>query len=188
HPSGYFALRGVSPAVALLDGRQFVLYLGRGIEIGVVPASETSVYWYLSLLADDVRRGPREVRDVLRRVTAGFDPRFSAITAAATDMRLDELFARPPLARWGHGRVTLLGDAAHPVLPHTGQGAAQALVDAVALGRSLAANGSPADGLRRYEAGRVGAARQVVLAGPRIARLTTTRNPVIGALRTATIR
>lgn len=187
-PSGYFALRGISPAVALLDGRQFIAYLGRGVEIGVVQASEAMVYWYMSLLADDVRRGPIEVADVLRRVTAGFDPLFTALTAAATDMRLDELFAREPLTRWGHGRVTLLGDAAHPMLPHTGQGAAQSLADAVALGRALAADDSPVDAVRRYEAERVGAARQVVRSGPRIARLTTTRNPIVGALRTAMLR
>ena len=187
-PSGYFALRGISPAVPLLDGRQFIVYMGRGLEIGVVQVSESLVYWYLSLLADDVRKGRLDAADVLRRSTAGVDPRFMAIAAAATDMRLDELFAREPLARWGEGRVTLLGDAAHPVLPHTGQGAAQALEDAVALGRALAAPASPAEGLRRYEAVRVPAARQVVRSGPRIARFTTTRNPVIGVLRSMTIR
>ncbi len=187
-PSGYFALRGISPAVALLEGRQFIVYMGRGLEIGVVQVSESLVYWYLSLLADHVRKGRLEAADVLRRSTAVVDPRFRAIAAAATDMRLDELFARDPLARWGEGRVTLLGDAAHPVLPHTGQGAAQALEDAVALGRALAAPASPAEGLRRYEAVRVPAARRVVLSGPRIARVTTTRNPVIGALRSMTIR
>ena len=47
-------------------------------------------------------------------------------------------FARDAIGEWGAGRVTLLGDAAHPMLPHTGQGAAQALEDAVALGLALA--------------------------------------------------
>ena len=58
-------------------------------------------------------------------------------------MRLDELLAREPLDRWGAGPVTLLGDAAHPMLPHTGQGAAQALEDAVALGRVLKSGRDP---------------------------------------------
>jgi salicylate hydroxylase len=55
------------------------------------------------------------------------------------------LFDRDPLPRWTVGRVTLLGDAAHPMLPFLGQGAAMAVEDAVVLARALAARpGSPA--------------------------------------------
>ena len=48
------------------------------------------------------------------------------------------LHDRPPLARWSSGRVTLLGDAAHPMSPFLGQGAALAIEDGVVLGRCLA--------------------------------------------------
>ncbi|MFK8250965.1 FAD-dependent monooxygenase [Ancylobacter terrae] len=62
------------------------------------------------------------------------------------------LFDLPPLRRWGKGRVTLLGDAAHAMLPFLAQGAAQALEDAVVLGRSLrAGRGDIVAALRRYE-------------------------------------
>lgn len=188
-PSGYFALRGASPAVPLLDGRQFIAYFGPGVEVGVVQATDTMIYWYVSLLADDVTRGPVNATAVFERFTSRFDPQFRAIArAAAADMRLDELFMRDPLQTWGSGLVTLLGDAAHPMLPHTGQGAAQALEDAVALGRALAPPGNRIGALREYERRRAPAAAQVVRLGPRIARVTTTRNPVIGWLRTAAIR
>jgi 2-polyprenyl-6-methoxyphenol hydroxylase-like FAD-dependent oxidoreductase len=103
-------------------------------------------------------------------------------------MRVDELFVRDPLATWGAGPVTLLGDAAHPMLPHTGQGAAQALEDAVALGRALALPGNRLAALRQYERRRMAASRKVVLSGPRIARITTTRNPVVGWVRDTAIR
>ena len=69
-----------------------------------------------------------------------FDATFRAVTSATDDLRFDELVDRDPMPSWGNGVVTLLGDAAHPVLPHTGQGAAQAMVDAVALGRVLSAD------------------------------------------------
>ena len=47
--------------------------------------------------------------------------------------------------------VTLLGDAAHPLLPHTGQGAAQTIVDAVTLGEALTGDGDVERALRTYE-------------------------------------
>ena len=187
-PSGYFALRGATPAVDLLGGAQFIAYLGPGIEAAVVQAGAAMIYWYVSLLADEVRSSALEPDAVLRRFTAGFDAQFRAITAAATDMRLDELFRREPLARWGSGRVTLLGDAAHPMLPHTGQGAAQALEDAVALGRTLAVPGNFISELREYERIRAPRAHSVVRSGPRIARITTTRSPVIAGVRNSVIR
>jgi 2-polyprenyl-6-methoxyphenol hydroxylase-like FAD-dependent oxidoreductase len=60
------------------------------------------------------------------------------------------LFERPPLATWTRGRVTLLGDAAHPMLPFLGQGASQSLEDALVLARCLAADRD--DPLRALEA------------------------------------
>jgi 2-polyprenyl-6-methoxyphenol hydroxylase-like FAD-dependent oxidoreductase len=50
----------------------------------------------------------------------------------------NDLFDRSPLRHWGSGRVTLLGDAAHPLTPNLGQGACQALEDALVLAGCLA--------------------------------------------------
>jgi len=71
--------------------------------------------------------------------------------------RVDEvykwgLFDRDPMTQWSKGRVTLLGDAAHPMLPFLSQGAAMAIEDAYVLAASLAAHGSDiASALRDYE-------------------------------------
>lgn len=190
-PSGFVALRGVAKGVAgHLEDLAGVGYLGDGVEAAAARASEDAVYWYLSLLADDVNRGSLEPRAVLERVTAGFEPRFRAITSATepADMRLDELFQRRPLPTWGAGRITLLGDAAHPVLPHTGQGAAQALEDAVALGTALRDVTDVERALRSYEQLRSSRTRRIIAMGPRIARMTTTHSPFRKLLRTALIR
>jgi 2-polyprenyl-6-methoxyphenol hydroxylase-like FAD-dependent oxidoreductase len=188
--SRYFALRGASPAVDQLGGLQAIWYFGPGLESGVVQASADTVYWFLSLFADDVRAGPSDVDSVFRRCAAGFDRQFHAVTGATRpgDMRLDELFERDPLTHWGLGPVTLLGDAAHPMLPYTGQGAAQALEDAAGLGRALRAHVDVSAALRRYEAVRARRTRPIVQSGPRIARITTTRNRAIGLLRNTAIR
>ena len=96
---------------------------------------------------------PAGMRDdaaaILAHLSPRFDETFRAVTSGTTDMRVDQLFDRDPLPFWGKGVVTLLGDAAHPVLPHTGQGAAQAMVDAVALGRALGENGNVDDAFAR---------------------------------------
>src|SRR3984957_3929665 len=71
---------------------------------------------------------------------------------------------RDPLPSWGRGRVTLIGDAAHPVYPIGSNGASQAIIDARVLARELAAAASPADGLAAYEAERLPAVNAIVLA------------------------
>ncbi|MEV0582411.1 flavin-dependent oxidoreductase [Nonomuraea sp. NPDC050310] len=58
---------------------------------------------------------------------------------------------RDPLDSWGSGRVTLLGDAAHPVYPIGSNGGSQAVLDARVLARCLATAGRPEDGLAAYE-------------------------------------
>ena len=82
------------------------------------------------------------------------------------------LYDRPPLARWGDGRITLLGDAAHPMLPFLAQGAAMAIEDAAVLAAALAATpDDPTAGLRRYEAARGPRTRRLQRAARRSDRL-----------------
>jgi 5-methylphenazine-1-carboxylate 1-monooxygenase len=71
---------------------------------------------------------------------------------------------RDPLPTWGRGRVTLAGDAAHPVYPIGSNGGSQAIIDARVLARELAAAAAPADGLAAYEAERLPAVNKIVLA------------------------
>jgi salicylate hydroxylase len=61
------------------------------------------------------------------------------------------LFDREPLATWTQGRVTLLGDAAHPVLPFLGHGAVLAIEDGAVIARAVAASSSVEEALQRYE-------------------------------------
>jgi 2-polyprenyl-6-methoxyphenol hydroxylase-like FAD-dependent oxidoreductase len=69
---------------------------------------------------------------------------------------------KDPIDRWTFGRVTLLGDAAHPMYPRGSNGAAQAILDARTLADCVAAGGDPLAALSAYEAARSGPTARVV--------------------------
>ena len=87
---------------------------------------------------------------------AGWDERLLALLRAAGTPGRWALLDRAPLTGWNRGTVTLLGDAAHPMFPFFGQGAAQAIEDAAALARFVSKESEdPIAALRRYEAVRI---------------------------------
>lgn len=81
--------------------------------------------------------GEGDPRQLLQELD-GWDERLRELVRCAVDLRRWSLHDREPLAQWVWGNVCLLGDACHPMLPYQSQGAAQALEDAVVLGRLLA--------------------------------------------------
>jgi salicylate hydroxylase len=76
--------------------------------------------------------------DTLRREFAGWDPRIGSLLSKVESTFRSALFDRDPLPTWTQGRLTLLGDAAHAMLPHLGQGANQSIEDGMALATILA--------------------------------------------------
>ena len=75
--------------------------------------------------------------DVLRREFDGWDPRVGSVLKQVDQTFRWALYDREPLPTWTRGRLTLLGDAAHPMLPHLGQGANQSIEDGMALATIL---------------------------------------------------
>jgi 2-polyprenyl-6-methoxyphenol hydroxylase-like FAD-dependent oxidoreductase len=90
-----------------------------------------------------------DVRDIFQTWHSPIPEVIEATRGA--DILRNDIVDRIPLKRWGQGRVTLLGDAAHPTTPNLGQGACQAIEDAVCLAASLAGNRPVETALRLYE-------------------------------------
>ncbi|WHZ10289.1 MAG: 3-hydroxybenzoate 6-monooxygenase [Burkholderiaceae bacterium] len=89
----------------------------------------------------------------LREIYKDFHPEARALLDACTEVTKSALYVREPMSRWSDGRITLLGDACHPMVPFMAQGACMALEDAVVLSRAM--DGVPSSNvpaaLARYE-------------------------------------
>lgn len=94
----------------------------------------------------------------LKELYAGFHQDARALLDACDEVLKSALYERDPLPTWTKGRMTLLGDACHPMLPFMAQGAGMAIEDAVVLGRALAGVKAVAEvpaALKRYEEARI---------------------------------
>ena len=133
------------------------LWLGRHAHVVHYPVRGGSLVNVVAIIRDDWREAgwsaPGERSEILARYPAGVWPAsVRAVLAATENWRKWALFDRAPLTSWGNGAVTLLGDAAHPMLPYLAQGAAAAIEDAAVLARRLAETpAEPERALRLYE-------------------------------------
>jgi 2-polyprenyl-6-methoxyphenol hydroxylase-like FAD-dependent oxidoreductase len=152
------------------------------------------VYWFATRNApEDEEDGPpgspRGPKRTLLGLFRGWHRPVGQLVEATEEgaIRRDDIYDREPLRRWGYGRVTLLGDAAHPTTPNLGQGACLAVEDAVVLARCLGGQhdgtrGAPG-ALRRYEGLRRERAAKVVRLSRRIGRIGQLENPALRRLR-----
>jgi salicylate hydroxylase len=140
-----FARRPVQ-SLWLGPGRHLVHYPICGGEIVNVVAITPAGDWTTESWSAEGR-----VED-LRAEFAGWSAELTALLAGTDRTGRWALLDRDPLPRWSAGAVALLGDAAHPMFPFLGQGAAQAIEDAAVLAACIVAgSGEPAAALRRYE-------------------------------------
>ena len=93
----------------------------------------------------------------LREAYADFHPEARALLDACESVTRSALHVREPMPRWSKGRITLLGDAAHPMVPFMAQGACMAIEDAVVLARALsgAVPDTVSEAFKHYEAARI---------------------------------
>jgi 2-polyprenyl-6-methoxyphenol hydroxylase-like FAD-dependent oxidoreductase len=116
---------------------------------------------------------------------SGFCDPVPAVLEATNERAIirSDLYSRDPVDRWVEGPITLLGDAAHPMVPYGGQGACQALEDAVCLARCLAAEDGVSAALRTYESKRSERTAKLIKLNRRLARVVVTNSRLLSVAR-----
>ncbi len=159
--SGQVAWRALIPMADVppfLRGNETALWLGAKTHLVHYPLRAASVLNVVAIVEMDATGtgwSEQAAPDMLHQAFAGWAKPARELLRAAQDWRCWSLYDRDPAKQWGCGNVSLLGDAAHPMLPFLAQGAAQAIEDAGALARHLE------DGLTSANRNGVGVARSL---------------------------
>jgi 2-polyprenyl-6-methoxyphenol hydroxylase-like FAD-dependent oxidoreductase len=189
--SGYTAWRAVTEFDHPLYPQSSSESWECGRRFGIVPISKKRVYWFAIRNAaegeKDAAIGRKsELLDLFR----GWHRPVEALIEATDESLIlrNDIVDREPLANWTEGRVTLLGDAAHPMTPNLGQGACQAIEDAVVLADCVAAADEVNAALKTYQQKRLKRANRIVNRSCRIGEMTRIENPVLCKLRDVAMR
>ncbi len=186
--SGYTAWRGICRPIGDID---IAVTWGRGTEFGVVPLTDGRVYWYAS-----VRTAENIANEDEKAFLAGYFgswhspiPDLIDATPAEAVLRHDLRHLDKPLSSYVRGRVALLGDAAHAMTPHLGQGGCQAIEDAVVLASALGRFPEVAAALGHYDAHRRPRSQAIARSSRWIGRCTSgLTNPLATAIRDTATR
>ena len=145
---GYTVWRGISPEVpSQLPPATAIEFHGRGKRFGIGPVGLGRIGWWATANAVDT-----DDTDGLMSLFAGWYPAVLELLEATPKKSILKTSAmdREPINNWGHGRMTLLGDAIHPTTPNLGQGGCLAMEDAFVLARCFEKYGAE-EALRIYE-------------------------------------
>ena len=161
--SGQTCYRGVADIPALRPQVLAEIH-GSGQRFGIAPINDRRVYWFAAMNA------PQKEKDATENRREFLAEKYEdwafgipeMISATADNILRNDLVDYQPLKTWTNGRVTLLGDAAHPMLPNLGQGACTAIEDGFILARNIRQKGVNADALLAYEAERIGRTTRIV--------------------------
>jgi 2-polyprenyl-6-methoxyphenol hydroxylase-like FAD-dependent oxidoreductase len=160
--SGYTAWRGISDNdVSGFDPGET---WGNGAEFGYLPLSSNRTYWFATKNTAEGGRSDGTEHQLLTEIFRGWHQPIPALmdsTDSAAIIRSD-IFDRTRLTDWSAGNVVVIGDGAHPMRPHLGQGGCQAIEDGVLLGAFLRDRADLASAFALFSRSRQKRTRQMV--------------------------
>ena len=180
--AGYTSWRGL--ASCAMDPELAGETLGPGVETGHVPMGRDRTYWFTTERAAEGRQAPDGELPYLRAKLARWPepiPSMLAATAPADVLRND-LYDRTGARHWARGAMVLVGDAAHPMRPHLGQGGCQGLEDAPILASFVDRGADLPTAFARFVAFRRPRVRSLAREAALIGRIINLRPAFLGAV------
>ncbi len=187
--AGYTSWRGIAPRPPRIESGRVAEMWGRGLRFGYAAVDADTIYWFAVANAEEGGQDDDPRRAVLERFGDFAEPVMALVEATPKErvFRTD-ICDRPPIASWSRGRVTLIGDAAHPTTPNLGQGGCMAIEDAVTLAHCLSTSDSHEAAFAAYERLRVARTSRIVEASWIFGRIAQLEGAVSTALRNFAMR
>lgn len=188
--AGYTCWRCIVPQSAI-PAKGVEEILGPAGRFGIVPLPGGRVYWFACVNAPegDLRMKAMTAAG-LGRIFAGYPPRVGGLLKASEGLPLiwGDIADLPSGHAYHHGHIVLIGDAAHATTPNMGQGACQAIEDAVVLAAELGRHASPVSAFKAFEARRLERTRMIVDRSRMLGRMAQWRHPGLILLRNMIFR
>ena len=158
--------------------------LGPGVEFGHVPLGSDRTYWFATERAPEGDAAPQGELDYLKARFGSWTDPIPAVLAATDpdDVLRNDLYDRDRARQWSRGPVLVVGDAAHPMRPHLGQGGCQGLEDAAVLARFVDRGDDPAASFARFAAFRRPRLRPLVRESKLIGQIVNLRPACVSGL------
>lgn len=179
---GYCIWRGIAPEIPGAIRGHISETWGSGRRFGILPMGRRRVCWYATRNSEPSKSDAPEGRksEVLALFKNWHLPIAALIDATSpSEIIRNDACDRKPLSIWGVDRVTLLGDAAHPITPNVGQGACMAIEDGACLAKCLIESTDIASAFRTYEGKRQSRTAYVSRQARRIGVVGQWENPWI---------
>ncbi|WP_128543544.1 FAD-dependent monooxygenase [Larkinella soli] len=188
--AGYTCWRAVIDGSGL-DLKEASETWGRRGRVGLVPLADQKLYWFacVNAPAKDPRFRRFSVEDLRRQFEGYHDPIPQVLARTRNENLLwNDIMDLKPLRRYAFGNLLLMGDAAHATTPNMGQGACQAIEDAVILADELSRSKDVPEAFRRFEQRRLKRTHYIVETSRRIGQVAQLESPVLAGLRNRLFR
>ena len=190
--AGYTCWRAVIDTPAALAGLSVASETwGKYGRFGIVPLAGDKIYWFACMNAPQNDPAMRAIKVAdLQRFFQKFHPAVRAILENTRDADLlwNDIIDLKPIEQFAFGNIVLIGDAAHATTPNMGQGACQAIEDAVILADELEKNADPAAAFAAFEKRRLERVHFIVNNSWRLGKIAQLSQPWLVGLRNLLFR
>jgi 2-polyprenyl-6-methoxyphenol hydroxylase-like FAD-dependent oxidoreductase len=190
--AGYTCWRAVTdnPGIKINEMISAETWAPQG-RVGIAPLRNNKIYWYACINASQRDEKMRNMtpEKLARHFETVHSPVEAVLASTAPEQIIwNDIADLNPLKHFVYGRIVLLGDAAHATTPNMGQGACQAIEDAVVLAQCLKQYTDLAKALNRYEKRRKARTATVIKLSRRLGEVAQWRNPLLGKIRNTLFR